>query len=207
MRVKFPRTMHLPFSPGISSDDKIITTTKFLENREVIVTEKMDGENTTLYHDYMHARSIDSRHHESRNWVKNYHSSIAHLIPNGYRVCGENLYAKHSVAYDSLHSYFYGFSIWDETNCALDWDSTIEWFEVLEITPVPVLYRGPFELRKLESLSKEINTDCVEGFVVRTVDSIPYHMYNLQVAKWVRSGHVQTDQHWQHSQIVPNGLK
>ena len=39
MRVKFPRTMHLPFSPGISSDDKIITTTKFLENREVIVTE------------------------------------------------------------------------------------------------------------------------------------------------------------------------
>lgn len=41
----------------------------------VVITEKMDGENTTLYRDGLHARSLDSRHHPSRNWVK----------PNGLR--------------------------------------------------------------------------------------------------------------------------
>ncbi len=30
-----------------------------LEN--VVVTEKLDGENTTLYHDYLYTRSLDSK--------------------------------------------------------------------------------------------------------------------------------------------------
>jgi len=41
-----------------------------LIGREVVVTEKMDGENTTMYCDNIHARSIDGRHHPSRDWVK-----------------------------------------------------------------------------------------------------------------------------------------
>ena len=87
--------------------------------REVVVTEKLDGENTTMYTDYIHARSLDSHHHPSRDWVKQLHGEIGYKIPVGWRVCGENMYARHSIVYYDLTTYFYGFSIWDETNTAL----------------------------------------------------------------------------------------
>lgn len=61
-----------------------------------------------------HARSVDSRHHISRDWLAQFHSSIAYNIPEGWRICGEYLYAKHSIFYENLPSYFLGFSIWNE---------------------------------------------------------------------------------------------
>ena len=45
---KYPRTMHLPFSEGVTSDDKMIKSLDAFQNCRVIVTEKMDGENTTI---------------------------------------------------------------------------------------------------------------------------------------------------------------
>ena len=123
---KYPRTPHLPWSPGASSDDVWIDTFALFEGSEVVITEKMDGENTTLYADHIHARSLDSRHHPSRSWVKGLHQSIAHLIPAGWRICGENLYARHSVGYEALPSYFMVFSIWDEHNHCLGWEQTVE---------------------------------------------------------------------------------
>lgn len=69
-KIKYPRTYHLTWSPGTTSDDKILTTTSQFDGKEVIVTEKMDGENCTIGSDYTHARSIDSQHHSSRSWVK-----------------------------------------------------------------------------------------------------------------------------------------
>ena len=47
------------------------------------VKEKMDGENTSLYQDGFHARSIDGRHHSSRDWVKGFWAQIAQDIPFG----------------------------------------------------------------------------------------------------------------------------
>lgn len=206
MRVKFPRTMHLPFSEGVQSDDKVISTLEFLKGKEVVITEKMDGENTTMYCDGTHARSIDSRHHPSRDWLKRFHAGIAHLIPDGYRVCGENLYAKHSVAYSSLKSYFYGFSVWDEANTALSWDDTLMWFDELSIEPVPVLYRGVFDVDVIKGIAASIDTTMQEGFVVRYAGEILYDEYQCLVAKWVRKGHVQTDTHWMQQEVVPNQL-
>ena len=90
---KYPRTYHLPWSPGINDDDKVISNINIFRDHEVVITEKLDGENSSLYSDYIHARSIDGRHHWSRDWVKNFHSKICWEIPQGFRVCGENLYA------------------------------------------------------------------------------------------------------------------
>ena len=72
--VKYPRTWHLPWSPGATKDDRVLPDTAHFNSQEVVVTVKMDGENTTLYPDYLHARSLDSRNHPSRNWIKNLHS-------------------------------------------------------------------------------------------------------------------------------------
>lgn len=44
-RIKYPRTFHFPWSEGVQSDDKVISTLHHLEDRRVIVTQKMDGEN------------------------------------------------------------------------------------------------------------------------------------------------------------------
>lgn len=89
----------MPFSRGVTSDDKMLSYDKLYElysGKQVLVTEKLDGECTTLYKDYSHARSLDSNHHPSRDWVKRFHSEIAHNIPEGWRVCGENVFAKHN---------------------------------------------------------------------------------------------------------------
>lgn len=105
-RYKYPRTPHLPWSPGRSADDVSWLDTSALVGCGVVVTEKMDGENTTLYREGLHARSVDSRHHPSRAWIKAFHAQWRHLIPPGWRFCGENLFAEHSIRYDSLPSYF-----------------------------------------------------------------------------------------------------
>lgn len=204
MRTHYPRTRHLPWSPGATADDLRVTDLSGLRGREVVVTEKLDGENTTLYADGLHARSLDSAHHPSRAWVKGLQGRIGQGIPAGWRVCGESMYARHSLAYDDLESWFYGFSVWDGDGRCLHWDRSVEFLRRLGI-PVPaVLWRGAFDERALRAL--KLDTERREGYVVRTVDGFPAAEFGQRVAKWVRSGHVVTDTHWMHSAVVENGL-
>lgn len=203
-RVKYPRTYHMPFSQALASDDKFVENPKMFDGKDVVCTLKMDGENTTIYSDYIHARSLDSKHHPSRDWVKKWHSSIAHDIPPDMRICGENLYAKHSIGYSNLKSYFYGFSVWRGQQC-LSWDETLEWFELLGITPVEEFYRGTYNEEAILEAYQPFSAEH-EGFVIRSTGSYNYTDFNNNVAKFVRKGHVQTDQHWMQSAIVPNEL-
>lgn len=205
--IKYPKTPHLPFSQGVQDDDKVIKTLNGFVGHTIVVTEKLDGENTTMYYNHIHARSLDSRHHPSRDWVKGFWGQRRHQIPTGWRICGENVYAQHSIAYTELDTFFYGFSIWDDHNVALSWESTLFWFETLRITPVPTLYRGAFDLEQLKKIVAELDTSKQEGFVVRVEDKIAFDEFDLKCAKWVRSGHVQTDEHWMNGPVIPNHLK
>ena len=49
MRVKYPRTHHLPFSPVVSSDDRVLKDLSQFADQEVVVTVKMDGELRTVF--------------------------------------------------------------------------------------------------------------------------------------------------------------
>jgi hypothetical protein len=70
-RVKYPRTFHFPWSPGRTNDDRVMDDPNAaFGGAEVVVTEKCDGENTTFYRDYLHARSIDYAPHPSRDRVR-----------------------------------------------------------------------------------------------------------------------------------------
>jgi hypothetical protein len=177
--------------------------------KEVVVTEKLDGEGTNLYNDHMHARSLDSGDHESRHWVKMFHAGFAHLIPEGYRMCGENVFAKHSIYYQELTSYFYLFSVWNDENICLSWDETVELASRLGIETVPVLYRGIFD----EELIKKLYTKQSlfggeqEGYVVRLAGSFHYDDFEFSLAKFVREKHVQTNKHWLSQKVIPNKLK
>lgn len=206
--VKYPRTHHLPWSQGVNDDDRIIASLDAFRGRRVIVTEKMDGENSSLYPDYLHARSVDGRSHPSRSWLKRFWSQICGDIPAGWRVCGENLYAKHSIHYTDLPTYFMGFSVWNEHNMCLGWDETQEWFELLGIQSVPVLYDGLFDEKLIRALWTEKQWGTSEGYVLRDAEAISYGDFRNKVGKFVRKGHVQTAKHWMQGQrIEPNGLK
>lgn len=220
--VKYGRTFHLPWSPGAHDDDKTLNDASQFYGKRVIITKKMDGENTTAYSDgHVHARSIDSRGGEDRAWVKQFLvNNVCFNLPEGWRVCGENLWAEHSIHYDNLPSYFLGFSIWNERNVCLSWDETLEWFELLGITPVPVLFDGMYEDLLVPHL-KQYHTSCSvlkdieykmdfkkdEGYVIRVADSFKYGDFKSSIAKFVRAGHVQTTKHWRAGRsFTQNGL-
>ena len=66
----------------------------------------------------------------------------AYRIPDDWRVCGESMWARRSIAYRDLPGVFIVFGIWDETDTLLGWDDTVDWAQRLELPVVPVLYRG-----------------------------------------------------------------
>ena len=165
----------------------------------------MDGENTTIYRDGVHARSIDSQGHPSRDWVRMFQGQIGHLIPESMRLCGENLYARHSIAYHDLSSYFLLFSIW-EGDCCLSWDEIEEWAALLELTLVPILYRGVWSEQIARELCSELDLERQEGYVVRPTSSLLREDFSERVYKWVRPHHVQTDDHWMYQPVIPNFL-
>ena len=204
-RLKYPKTYHFEWSPGVKNDDRIQKDLLFLTGQPIIITEKMDGECTTLYNDYIHARSIDSNDHESRSWVKQLWGNIKHDIPENWRICGENLYAKHSIPYTDLESYFMVFQIWDENNNSLPLDERLYWCDLLNLTHVPILHHGLFDIDFIKNY--KLDTDVIEGFVVSLVNSFNYNDFNKCVVKWVRSNHIQSDEHWMKQKVVKNLLK
>lgn len=205
--VKYPRTYHLPWSPGVGKDDRVMEDMDKLVSGEVVATIKMDGENTTMYRDHIHARSVDSGNHPSRNWVRSMHGAIAHEIPDGWRICGENLYAMHSIHYSGLPSYFQVFSVWNDKNVCLSWDETKEWAELLGLPVVPEFFRGSFADFKNKKVPAQWGGNECEGVVVRVTRAFEYGEFRQVVGKYVRFNHVQTHGHWMRQMITPNKLR
>jgi len=205
-RVKHPRTFHLPWSPGVTDDDRVMPDLFGLEGEEVVATVKMDGEQTSMYRDGFHARSVDPSPHPSRDWLWGVHRRMGHEIPENWRVCGENLYAVHSITYRSLPAHFLVHSVWDDRNECLPWAETEEWAALLGFGTVPVLWRGPWdEARARATYVPIFGGDECEGYVVRVARRFRYQEYPRAVGKYVRAGHVQPHGHWSR-RVVVNGL-
>lgn len=200
---KYSRTMHLPWSPGTTSDDKIMHDISPLLGKTVVITEKMDGENNCFVSNGVFARS----HVEftTSPWsvkVRELHSLIRHSISEGLYIFGEGMSAIHSIEYETLDSHFYIFGIRDN-NIWLSWDETKDYAFLLDIPTVPKLFDGVIntehELQKItEVLSNEPSFfgGQREGVVVRLADSFTNEEFSNSICKFVRKGHVQTDSHW-----------
>jgi hypothetical protein len=205
--VKYPHTVHLPWTQAVT-DDEILTNVNHLVGKSVVVTEKMDGENTTMYTDHIHARSIDSRNHPSRTWIKNLWGRLRTEIPETWRVCGENLFAKHTIYYTELDDVFQVFNIWDGDTC-LSWNETKEWCQLLGLSHVPVLYEGIWDEAAVKACwtGKSRQGGDQEGYVVRVAEKFNFDQFGTSLAKFVRKNHVQTSDHWLDEPVVPNLLK
>lgn len=209
-RVKYPRTYHLPWSPGMNKDDRMWSsdTYKWFNDNEpeIVITAKMDGENTTMYSDYMHARSVEYESHPARHRTKAFHAQIAYEIPPGWRVCVENLYAFHNIHYQYLPAYEQMFSIWTDKNECLSWDETETWAKLIGIPLVPVLYRGKWSSWSMPHFRKgvtHLDGDECEGYVVRVAGQFHYREFRQKVGKYVRAGHIQNHGK-KYDRVIPN---
>lgn len=223
-RLKWPRTYHFKFSPGLVNDDRRLPDYAGFHDADgrplrAIVTIKVDGEGATMNRNETFPRSPDGRYHASRDLMKAYHATKRDLIPDGWRVSGEYAYARHSIAYtvengNALPDWFMGFGIWNERNVLLPWDETVEMFQLMDIEPVEVIHDGPFDEATIIRLAESLDTTRQEGLVVRIADAIPYPSgrgdrgrFFREVAKWVRKGHVAAgSDHWQTGPVIPNML-
>lgn len=209
--VKFKSIPHFSFSETVNEDDYILYDTSNLNN--IIISEKRDGENTSLYTDKTHARSIDSNYHESRSWIKKFHSEIKNYIDSDIIIRGENLYAKHSIHYKNLTSYFEVFQI-QKNDEILSWEDTLEVINRInslnsygtQLITVPVIYKGIYNEKTVKEIIKQLDTSITEGIVVRNADSFNINDFGKNIVKWVRKNHVQTSEHWMKMKVIPNEL-
>lgn len=213
-RVKYPRTLHLPYSPGLQNDDRVQEDLSYLmAANTVVVTEKMDGENTTLYQDgSFHARSTSNLYREyqfpARDAAERLKYCYTFRGTESMRVCGELLSATHSVEYRDLIDYLYVFGV-ISNGVSNNWGYVSFVASLLKLPTVPVIYRGKFDTEVIHKAyveyASKLNRES-EGYVVRNYTSFPEKDFQLNVVKWVRKNHVQTDAHWSRH-ISYNGLE
>ena len=177
---------------------------------EVVVTIKMDGENTTIYPDgYIHARSLDGNHYEWQNWLKQYVWNFCGDLLKGERLIGENLYAKHSIGYkfDNIEESFQVFSLMSENVWVESWDDVVDFCVLHMLNHVEIIYRGVYDKDKIMKAFEDKKQELaergqdIEGFVVRNVNGFAYNDFQKNVAKFVRANHVQTDKHWRETWV------
>lgn len=198
---KYPRTYHFPFSEGAVNDDRIQDEWQALLAQEIVVTEKLDGENTCIKSSGVYARSHGA---VNRNpWAKpiwEIWDRVGKSLQD-LHLFGENLYAIHSITYERLDSHFYLFAVRDN-GLWLSWDE-VEWYaQLLDLPTVPLLERGTFTATQLQKIiaNQQAQGSCFggksEGVVCRNAAAFPETEFAQQVLKYVRKNHVQTDEHW-----------
>jgi hypothetical protein len=201
---KYGRTYHLPWSPGTTSDDKISNDISSLIGTDIIITEKLDGENTGMTNDGVFARSHAT--FTTSPWsreVRQLHNlKVRGNLSEDEFLFGENLEGIHSIEYTNLKSYFYIFGLRDN-NIWVPWESVEEYSYLLDIPTVPVLFKGVINTEKeLKELVEELVSKRselggeIEGIVVRSAGMFHNDDFAENVSKWVRPNHVQTDEHW-----------
>ncbi|MDH4472068.1 MAG: RNA ligase family protein [Fluviicola sp.] len=211
---KYGRTYHYPFSPGTTSDDRI--NTEYWENlsrlNAVIHTEKLDGENNCLSQYGVFARSHAAP--TVSPWTRALREKW-NLLKNDlgdYELFGENLYAIHSIIYPEIteHYYVFGVRVLDKW---LSWEETAFIANCFDFPTVPLLTQcGDFSDRQtyendilalvnqpsfFGSIDTQTQQPCtMEGIVTRNIEEYDITDFQQNVMKYVRKGHVKTDEHW-----------
>lgn len=203
MNTKYPRTPHFLWSPGTSSDDRISDDVESLLGTDIIITEKLDGSNAciTKYGVYGRSHGAFSRNPWDRKMWEIY-DRVGEDLDDDVFLFGENMEGIHSIEYSNLTSYFYIFGVRDN-NIWIPWKEVEEYAYILDLPTVPVLFKGVIETEEeLQKITTELSNQPSavggkrEGVVVRNASLFHNDDFSKNVMKWVRKGHVTTDEHW-----------
>lgn len=211
---KYSRTYHYPFSPGTTSDDRVQHDYwDHLRNiPQLVHTEKLDGENNCLSKHGVFARSHAAP--TTSPWTEHLRQ-FWQLIKNdlgSLEVFLENMYAIHSIEYKQLEHHYYVFAV-REHNRWLSWEETKFYAAMLDLPVAPEIKvfstptdraafeqdtlritAGPSALAPHDAADGKLVT--MEGIVTRNTGSYAIGTFAQNVFKYVRKGHVKTDQHW-----------
>jgi hypothetical protein len=213
--IKYPRTFHLPYSPGVTKDDKIAKDITSLLNTNLVFTEKIDGSNVCMEKEKCFARTHSGpATGPSFDMFKAVHAGLKFGIPDSYQIFGEWCYAVHSITYDSLPNYLLLFVVRESNTMTwLSWDDVEYRAKQLGLNTVPVLDKckvtSEKELKeKVESLTINPSTygKEKEGLVVRVAGRFINDLFEKNVIKHVNKL-PQTSNHWTNEKIIKNGLK
>lgn len=215
MTDKFPRTPHLPWSPGGTRDDRRLDTVDHLLGIPLVITEKLDGSNICMTYDSFFARSHGAKPtHASFDLAKAYHGYVQYMLQSHLSFFFEYCFAVHSIKYDALPAHIFLIGVRDEREHKwLSWaDTHMHSDFTLKCPTVPPLESITFSDRKA---LVEVTEDLArkpsmfggerEGIVIRPMRE--FRNFDKHVAKWVRKDHVKTDDHWKHQPIVVQNLK
>ena len=211
---KYGRTYHYPFSPGTTSDDRIsFDYWKDLSGVTTVVhTEKLDGENNCLSQYGVFARSHAAP--TTSPWTRALRekwNSMRHDLGD-YEIFGENLYAVHSILYPEIDQHYFVFGI-RENGRWLCWEETKFVAAFFDLPTVPVIgfsqmpgEQAAYEQELLQlvqlpgtfgSVDVQTGKPCtMEGIVTRNVEAYSVADFRSNVWKYVRKGHVKTNEHW-----------
>lgn len=159
---KYPRTPHIEGS-RLQPGDEDLSQIPFarLAGRHVVVEEKIDGVNSAVSFDEEGQLRLQSRGHYltggyrerhfdlMKRWAQAHAQAFYAVLGRRYIMYGEWMYAKHSIFYDALPSYFMEFDILDrETGRFLDTHLRREMTAQMPVSSVPVLAEGEFASRE-----------------------------------------------------------
>lgn len=210
MSAKYPRSFHLPWSPGGTRDDKRMASVAGLIGVEIVVTEKLDGSNMALTRDALFARSHSGPpSHPSFAWAKALQARIGGQIEPRVTLFGEYCYAVHSIVYGELPGYFFLFGVRDDVSGAWwEWDLVTAQASLLGLPAAPELFRGVVESESvLERLVRGVGSGLSvfggerEGVVARVARGFDDAEFSAVLGKYVRADHVQTDEHWMFQEL------
>ena len=136
---KYGRSLHAHISLGTTSDDRFMPAgyvQAFTEMDELVLTEKLDGQNNCFNKYGLFARShtAPTQHPWDKPLLERWE-----LIKNDLgelEIFGENMYGIHSIAYCKLESYFYVFAV-REGDRWLSWEEVKFYAAMLEFPTVP----------------------------------------------------------------------
>lgn len=203
--LKYPRTSYSPWSPSMSAK-QVHPGMEFFLNKDVVITEKIDGSNTCLFHGEVYSRATNTP--TCNKWfamVKAHHAYKT--LDLDLMIHGEDIFGVHSIEYGPVkeNCTFYEFGISDK-NYFLSWQDTEEYCKLLDMPTAFVIFRGRFssveDIR--EFLASEHNKpsflgDTREGVVMRLASQFERSDFSRSVVKSVRPNHVQTDSHWRYN--------
>ena len=128
--LKFPRTRHLldAGGSGVTRDDLLMTprdADQFVKGKVISIEEKIDGANLGISIDKNYQIRAQNRSHfvsssshkqfsSLDNWIATNSENLIKLLDGGkFILYGEWMFAKHSIHYTQLPSYFIAFDILD----------------------------------------------------------------------------------------------
>ncbi len=231
MSDKYPRTFHLPWSPGATSDDKRLENAKGFVGLPIVVSEKLDGGNLCITQDDVFARSHSaSAQGKMYSFAKTTQAALAPYLADGTSLFFEYCAWVHSIEYQDLPSYLFMIGVREdaiygggEEDWWLPWDDAdtysvrnhaddLAFATGIQVPTVPELWRGTVKSEKeLEELTTDLATQKSvygpdrEGIVVRVAQG--FASFDRAVAKWVRKDHVTSEEHWMNGPLKAQGLK